>query len=440
MKIFYAIIILILFQSCSFDNKSGIWKNENKISDRKDLFKDFKTLLSSNESFNKIVLFDNKYNFKLSPAKNNLEWNDIFYNKNNNLKNFIYNNTNELVFKSKKLSRHQLNSFLLFEKNNLITTDIKGNIIVFSVNENKEIIKFNFYKKKYKKIKKNLNFIIENNIIYVSDNIGYLYAFNFMENKVLWAKNYKVPFRSNLKLSINKLIASDQNNNLFFFDKKNGNLLKSIPTEETVVKNQFINNLSQDESSLFFLNTYGSLYSIDIKSLRINWFLNLNQSLDINPSNLFFGNQIINDNKKIVLSSNNFTYVIDSNSGSIIYKKNFSSQIKPLYIDDYLFLISKKNLLIAMDMQSGKIIYSYNINDEIAKFLNIKKKKAEFKNIMIANNQIFIFLKNSYLLTLNIKGTIKDIKKLPTKIESQPIFIDSSILYVDTKNKLTIID
>ena len=78
MKIFYAIIILILFQSCSFDNKSGIWKNENKISDRKDLFKDFKTLLSSNESFNKIVLFDNKYNFKLSPAKNNLEWNDIF--------------------------------------------------------------------------------------------------------------------------------------------------------------------------------------------------------------------------------------------------------------------------------------------------------------------------------------------------------------------------
>ena len=93
-----------------------------------------------------------------------------------------------------------------------------------------------------------------------------------------------------------------------------------------------------------------------------------------------------------------------------------------------------------MDMQSGKIIYSYNINDEIAKFLNIKKKKAEFKNIMIANNQIFIFLKNSYLLTLNIKVTIKDIKKLPTKIESQPIFIDSSILYVDTKNKLTIID
>ena len=37
----------------------------------------------------------------------------------------------------------------------------------------KNINKFNFYKKKYKKIKKNLNLIVENNIIYVSDNLGF---------------------------------------------------------------------------------------------------------------------------------------------------------------------------------------------------------------------------------------------------------------------------
>ena len=32
MKFFYALIILILFQNCSFDNKTGIWKNDNIIS------------------------------------------------------------------------------------------------------------------------------------------------------------------------------------------------------------------------------------------------------------------------------------------------------------------------------------------------------------------------------------------------------------------------
>jgi hypothetical protein len=35
-----------------------------------------------------------------------------------------------------------------------------------------------------------------------------------------------------------------------------------------------------------------------IKTMKINWFINLNQSLDLNPSNLFFGNQIIKYIKK----------------------------------------------------------------------------------------------------------------------------------------------
>ena len=163
---------------------------------------------------------------------------------------------------------------------------MKGNINVFSVTDNKTLIKFNFYKKKYNKINKKLNLIVENNIIYVSDNFGYLYAYNYFDRKLLWAKNYNVPFRSNLKIYKNTIFAANQNNNLFFFNKLTGEILKQIPTEETIVKNNFINSLSLDEKNIFFLNTYGTLYSVDIKSKRINWFINLNQSLDINPNNM----------------------------------------------------------------------------------------------------------------------------------------------------------
>ena len=82
--------------------------------------------------------------------------------------------------------------------------------------DNKTLIKFNFYKKKYKKINKKLNLIVENNIIYVSDNFGYLYAYNYLDGKLLWAKNYNIPFRSNLKIYKNIIFAANQNNNLFF--------------------------------------------------------------------------------------------------------------------------------------------------------------------------------------------------------------------------------
>ena len=62
--------------------------------------------------------------------------------------------------------------------------------------------------------------IIEKNIVYVADNIGYLYAIDLINNKYLWAKNYKIPFRSNIKIFDDKLITSNQDNILYFFDKK----------------------------------------------------------------------------------------------------------------------------------------------------------------------------------------------------------------------------
>ena len=440
MKLFCSIIILIFIQSCSFDNKSGIWKGENIKNEKNEPFKEFQTLSSTNVLFDKQITADKDFKLNKINLINNSEWKDIFYDKTNNYKNFKYNDSNQLIFKSKKLTRYKLNNFILFENNNLIVNDFKGNIIVYSVSKSKVISKFNFYKKKYKKIDKILNHIVEDNVIYISDNIGYLYAFDYVRNKILWAKNFKIPFSSNLKLFGDKLIASNQNNNLFFIDKKNGDSLKLIPTEEIAIKNQFINNLSLNNKSLLFLNTYGSLYSFDKESLRINWFINLNQSLDLNPSNLFFGNQIVSDEEKIIVSSNNFTYVIDLISGSIIYKINAPSKIKPIILDNNLFLITKNNLLISLNLRNAKINYSYDINQQIAELLDTKKKKVKFKTMMLANNKIFVFLKNSYILKYNLNGTLEKINKLPTKIKSQPLFIDNFLMYINVKNKLSIVD
>ena len=88
----------------------------------------------------------------------------------------------------------------MFDGNNLLLTDDKGNIIVYSSENKKVIFKYNFYKKKYKKIKKILSTIIENNIIFVSDNLGYIYAIDYNSQRLIWAHNYKIPFRSNIKL------------------------------------------------------------------------------------------------------------------------------------------------------------------------------------------------------------------------------------------------
>ena len=43
------------------------------------------------------------------------------------------------------------------------------------------------------------SFSIYKNNIYIADNLGYLYSIDYKNQKLLWAKNYGIPFRSNLK-------------------------------------------------------------------------------------------------------------------------------------------------------------------------------------------------------------------------------------------------
>ena len=148
MRLLYILIFSILLQSCSFDNKSGIWKNENEVLVQKnDPLSNFESLSYVEEQFNKIVPFDGNSKIKISNTVSNLKWSDIFYNKINNFDNFKYNNLNKLLFKSKKLSRFDTSENILYEENNIILNDSKGNLIIYSIDEKKIISKFNFYRK-----------------------------------------------------------------------------------------------------------------------------------------------------------------------------------------------------------------------------------------------------------------------------------------------------
>ena len=60
--------------------------------------------------------------------------------------------------------------------------------------------------------------------------------------------------------------------------------------------------------------------------------------------------------------------------------------------------------------------------------------------MMIAKNQINIFLKNSFVLKLDINGKIIKVLKLPTKIKSYPIFSNNNLIYIDKKNKLSVVN
>ncbi len=441
MKKLILIIFIFLFSNCSFDNKSGIWKNNNKVEQKKiDRFKDFETLYTKEKTFDKIIKPNKNLNLKLDPVKKNKKWSDVFYQKSNNSENFEFSNSNEVIFKSKKISRNKLNEKLLFDGNSIITSDVKGNIVVYSIGKKEIVLKYNFYKKKFKKIKKNLNIIIEGGIIYASDNLGYLYALDYKKKQLVWAKNFKIPFRSNIKISGTNIITADQNNTLYIINKLNGTQLKFIPTEETTIKSEFINSLALYKDSLIYLNTFGSLYSINNQNFQINWYLNFTQSFESSVSSLFYSNPIFVSKEKIIVSTDPYLYIINLNSGKIIFKTPITSIVKPIVSGKNLFLITKDNLLVCINLENGKIIYSIDISSEIANFLDAKKKTISVKSLSLAENNLLIFLNNSYLVVFNNLGKIKKIKKLKSDLKSFPIFINSSVLFFNKNNRLIVLN
>jgi len=197
--------------------------------------------------------------------------------------------------------------------------------------------------------------------------------------------------------------------------------------------------LASSKDFLFYLNTYGSLYSISNKG-NIKWFINLNQSLDINPSNLFYSNPIVLNQDKLIVSTDLYLYVLNSNNGSIFHKVAITSLLRPIISGENLFLITKDNLLVCVNLNTGKIVYSLDISKNIADFLDIKKKSINIKSLAIINNDLFLFLDNSYLVRFSSVGKIKNINKLSYKLHSFPIFVNESILYLNNKNKLIIIN
>ena len=46
-----------------------------------------------------------------------------------------------------------------------------------------------------------------------------------------------------MKISKNNIFAADQDNSLYLIDKKNGERIKNIPTEEVTLKNDFFKNI-----------------------------------------------------------------------------------------------------------------------------------------------------------------------------------------------------
>ena len=453
MKRFLLVFVTILLTSCSFDNKTGIWKDASSIpvenKNAKSISKKLSTtrlenVFIKNQVFNKEIDVKNTFNIQIDSPIKISNWVEQYGIPTNNISNFFYSDKKILLSKSSKLSKNSTkknnsNQKIIFYKNNLISYDHKGTIFIYSLTLNKKIFEYNFYKKEFKNFKKEINFIINENILYSADNLGYLYAINLDNKSIIWAKNYGIPFRSNLKFAESQIFLANQDNVIYSIDSTTGNKNWQFATSITFLKSNFKNNFALDLTSnnLIFLNTSGELYSINYFTQKINWVLNFKNPLLTGDAELFLSQPLVIKNDNLIISTEKslLSYNILTSSRNWI----LSSEpiFKPVITSNYTYAILKNNLLICLDNLSGKVIWSKNI----FKNINNEKFKNKFGLIIdfkIVNSKINIYSKNGYLLTFNFSnGNLNSSTRInKSGIISKVIFLNNNMFFVDKKNKL----
>ena len=436
-KINYLIISFFLINNCSFDNKTGIWTGSDQITKKENNSKQNTEFIFKKENITiEEIDLSTEQTIKIDKPKNYNEWSQRYQNKSNNINNVTFLNEGNYQ-KLSKISNTRVNKNILVYKNNLFFSDSRGNIGAFSLRENKLLFKYNFYKKKLKKIKKEIKLLVKENTIIAVDNFGYIYSIDYKQKKIVWAKNFLIPFRSNLKIINETLFVSDEKNKVILINIKNGNKIDELYTQPSQAVSDFESNLAIDNNNnLLFMSTSGILYSLNfINNKSINWIINFKQESEM----IYKGNPIIVSNDKIIISSKDNISLINED-GAKIWDLNIKSNLSPIVSGNTIFTVNKDNYLIFINKNTGQIIFSKNIYSLITKEFqkNLKRKIKKISHIYLTGNKLLLISENSYFIEVNLKNIINvnSIKKNPLKISSDVIFYDKKMVFINKSNRI----
>ena len=114
MKSLLLVLVTIVVTACSFDNKTGIWKDatntpaDNQIPEsieRDNSATRYEKIFVENKIFNEEIENLNPANAKIDVSIKVTSWPEQYAIPNNNISNFSYNDNKKILAKSSKLSK-----------------------------------------------------------------------------------------------------------------------------------------------------------------------------------------------------------------------------------------------------------------------------------------------------------------------------------------------
>ena len=415
------LILLISINHCSFNSNSKFWTKEKKVEQLsknvKKIFEDEKVINKElNENITVKIPKNISNNFNL--LSNNLE-----------IKNLNFNIKKTSKFKFSKIENfNYFEPELVFDGNNFIYFDDKGNIIKFG-RDFKIIWKKNFYSKQEKKNKPILSFTVANNTLIIFDNLSKIYAVNLITGNLIWSKRNKNPFNSQIKVFNNKIYAIDMSNILRCYSLLDGSELWQFKSEDTFLKSTKRNSLIISDDKIFFNNSLGDVIAIDAKSGLLLWQIPTQSSLIYENAFNLVMSDLVSDNKNIIFSNNrNEFYSLNMINGFLNWKQKINSSVRPIFYDQFIFTISDEGYFFVIDGKTGNVI---RITDIFNIFGKNKRENIKPIGFVATLNKLILSTSNGRVIVIDIKnGKVDSIFKIDNERVSRPFIFDNKIILV----------
>ena len=433
----YLIYFLFFFvASCSFDTRSGIW-TENK------------SILSQKENiqilFEKEEVNHKEFNSDLKISLQDLSENDIYEINltNNNGINFFNKEIKDISkFKFSKIEEFEFfEPELVLDEDGFVFFDDKGNIIKF--NQSSEISwKTNVYNKTERKLKPKITLSNTQDYLVAFDNISKFYALNYVTGEVLWVKSIRNPINSQVKIYDDKIYTVDLNNILRAYSLKDGEELWRYGSGNNFLKSNKRNSIAIFNNIIYFNNSLGDVSAVDSKNGNLLWQIPTQSSRVFENAFSLVSSDLVIGNSEIIFSNNrNEFFSLNLNNGSINWKQNINSVVKPVLYRDLIFTISNDGYFFVIEKNSGNIL-------RITKVLNqkIKKIKKKIPNLLkinsgdnspvgitVGKDKTFLTTNNGKLIIINTTTgkVISSINIDRNKISKPFVFKDSLFVVKD---------
>ena len=321
----------------------------------------------------------------------------------------------------------------LLSNNGKVTSIDKNNFII---NWEKQIFSDQIYFPNPGSIVVQLN----NDNLFLHNGGDLIFALNKKNGEVKWKFKNEFPFRGNISIKDNYLLANDYNNNLLAFLENKLIWKKKLGDSENVI---FTNIRPIIHDNKIINPAFNGLFHIlnisDGKLIFSDYLQPNNKLAKIFRNNDIIANPVISDEKVYIISHSGTLASYDLNNLKLIWSVQIGGGNVPIVSGNSLFLIDNSNILYAMNAKNGKIKWMKQLDSNIEEGFYFKDiKKIKFIGPFLIDNKLTLFSSNGYLKIIDpFNG--KFLKSINFDLlGTEPIFIEDKLIILTSDGDLKV--